>query len=362
MTGYLDYFFSSTILIVIVLMIVLFAGMGLAFSRPFKSNLANNLLWAICIAGCFFIFMIPHFNAGYWSYGLAIKFVSITADKDWICLMDKRTLGSEDPFEYYRLQILDKNTGNRLYRKNISTDGDAKLLAQKGESLFFQERKNFIFWNIPSGIIYQKLNQETLPQIYPVFSGGIENIHYSSQDSLMEVSAKNGMNYLIIPFSLQIYEKSKFPKPAKTTNRPAYWVENSRLMQNNQPYPMTVFELNNLPDNYKIKRLVRSEHVINENLTFLEGSFLGVCNAVSTCIIISYETTDKKNFILTGLDFQGKLLWQMKQAELDADDSFTLDTDLGVSTIIGNDLIFTVGGFVFSIHCQTGKLNWENRL
>ncbi|MCU0447545.1 MAG: hypothetical protein MUE85_21820 [Microscillaceae bacterium] len=356
----LDYFFASTTLMVIMILVITTLGMLLAFSNPFRSKSANKLLWVLGIGVGLLGFFLPILNGAFWGYGLAVRFKDITTDKDWVCLLDERIMGSEDSYYFYRIYILEKKTGKLLHRQSLSLDSDAKLLGQKGQILFYQVHKNFVFWDIVNHTTLQTLNKESLPNIYPQLAAGVERIQYATQDSTLEVAAKTGKNYTIVPYTLALLDKTQ-----KTKKKPiagVYYADDSRIYQNGSQYADKILEITAMPENYKIKQLTRNNQAINPPLTFLEGRFLAISNDAKACIVLSYETTDKENFLLSGLSLEGKLLWQIKQSELPTQDSYSQEPQLNVALMEGKNLIFTVGGYVLSLNCLNGQLNWKVRL
>jgi hypothetical protein len=105
-----------------------------------------------------------------------------------------------------------------------------------------------------------------------------------------------------------------------------------------------------------------NNQILNPDLSFLDGQFLHVFSDLKQMVILHYETTENTDFILSCVSFDLKLQWQVRKKDLQTQDYFSKSTNLRLSAIHKNDLIFTVGGFVYSINTQTGKLNWQTRL
>ena len=70
-------------------------------------------------------------------------------------------------------------------------------------------------------------------------------------------------------------------------------------------------------------------------------------------IIKSYETTDKINFLLTGISTDMKQLWQINQKDLDN------SNELKHSTRYKDNFIFNLDDTYYSINAQTGAVNWK---
>ena len=113
----------------------------------------------------------------------------------------------------------------------------------------------------------------------------------------------------------------------------------------------------------------KAENVVADNLLY--ASLIGNSVKLQRFLVKSYETTDKNNFIITCISYEGKQLWQIKQSSFKADDYFTRSNSTGrysyTSTMDkhkmnGDSFIFTIQGFVFSVDLNSGKTNWSSRL
>jgi hypothetical protein len=115
-------------------------------------------------------------------------------------------------------------------------------------------------------------------------------------------------------------------------------------------------------------------HLLNEALNFIYGTFLYNLPDTKQFLVLSYETTDKSNFIINCISSEDfTLKWQLKQNALDANDFFTKDNvtqtrrynytaTMEYPDVVGQSFVFAIQGFVFSVDLASGKLNWKTRL
>ncbi len=364
MDSILDGLFSSVLFGTIFIMVTMFLFVGLGtmgFNGFLKTKTLNTILSVVMftMAGLV-LFFFSVFNGQYFGYGYAFEFDQLMADEKYTCFLDNRPVGGSEGDEgipYYRLHTLNTSTGKRISRKILGEQ--VSLLSQENGILFYSQAKNLVFWDIEKGAIKTELNKESLVKQFPEFVSGIDEFNYDSNDNIIQISAKNGKKYFMEPYSFLLKDKKPESRPKIEK---AYWVENNVLRQNNQN-GYSLLQLEGKEGADKIKRIVNSKReALNPELEFLEGKLLQVFPDTKQFLILHYTSTDKSEFILSSVSFDLKLLWQIKQGDLITNDYYTVKAEFNVSATAKNDFIFSVGGFVFSINTETGKLNWQNRL
>ncbi|MFH1347954.1 MAG: hypothetical protein ABIH22_04615 [Candidatus Margulisiibacteriota bacterium] len=120
---------------------------------------------------------------------------------------------------------------------------------------------------------------------------------------------------------------------------------------------------------FRIKAAMQNIEVVPPKyLTYFEGKTniakvnkrpeptLQVFPKLKKAIILGYETTENKHFILTCINFSGKKQWQIRQEQVGTE-AFKLQ----YSAKYKDNLILVIGGYVLSIDVKTGKINWKTR-
>jgi hypothetical protein len=104
-----------------------------------------------------------------------------------------------------------------------------------------------------------------------------------------------------------------------------------------------------------------NDSVTNPNLKFLLGEFIALSEPQQCLVVLSYATTDKTGFLLTGVSLDGRQkLWELRQSALRPQDAATdaltyawaCDQAQGV-------LYFGMRDEVMAITMASGKQLWR---
>lgn len=248
----------------------------------------------------------------------------------------------------YRVQGLDLD-GGKIYFRRIMPDF-FEVLGQKDGTVWVSNGHDVLGVDIKTGMTKVTVNEKTLMLRFPELSAGVHEYKLNTQTMLFDVTSKLGAKISVDPLSGTKVEPS--PKP-----------------EDNERYEMldTV-----ITENYQTHMALKGDTVqkltdgtgkiINDDVNFLEGRFILHDRNSGDAVVLSYETLDKKEFILRGFSMDGKLRWEAKQSRLGVGDIFIPAPEFETAFFYKDKAIIAFDGFVVSLDKSTGKLNWSTRM
>jgi hypothetical protein len=363
----LDALCSSWMIYIPALAVVILLMAWLLMSNFFKTDRSNSVFRTavmVLVPGCIVLFI--YLSGTVYGLGYVNTFSGMLHSPKWICLTSEGTFGMHAKGGgrnlANRLYVVDPSDGHRVSRTVL---GDfTKLIRLKGDTLFYKSGPNaFVLYDVSKCAIITTLNTETLPQQVRELSSGVESCDYDKEMQVIKATAKNGQTYYLDPYTL----KTQTVAPVLPVVQKLHF-DRDRIQLDSAHY----LNLKSKNDDEKLFQLVdKSGKTVYGDTTWLYAEFLAHTANPNQFLILSYETTDKTNFIITGFSGDYKLLWKIKQSDLGASDFFTRKNETGLhgyaSSIDfprteGNSLLFTIAGFVFSADMTTGKINWKTRL
>ncbi len=283
----------------------------------------------------------------------AFKYIRVDDATPLICLAEEcLTYEGENDTEanYHRLFILNAGNGGRVFREVIR---DSFTLHNQQEAvLFYKQGNGFRLRDMKEARIKATSDHQTLPALFPELSSGIHEFEYAPSNNCISVRAKNGKQYWIEPFNQKIYDQEPVPK-----SKP-YRDGDAIVVKETAQGPKVLIRLAGERENDRIKRLLSNSYqFLNHELSFLDGRCLQVFANLNRFVVLHYDDTDNKDFILSCASFEAELCWRLKQDVLGIDKSSTLD----LSAAYKDQLIITVGGFVCAIAMANGSVVWKKR-
>lgn len=317
----------------------LFLSSKSKFFGKFFVKLASFLI-IILLAVLIFINLL---NPLFFGYGYVEQTKQIYLADNILVGIDYLIFGGNDGglgTESYRIHGINLDNGTKIYRRLVGEKFQFQGL-NKG-IIWVMQDKNLIGYNLITANPQIIINAQILEQKFPIFSQGIANFELNQEDFTLLVKTKDGFEYFLQPLTMTIVDKSPSPVQVVST------------------YPdLQDFALNNQIR----KQLTRFDQIINQNLFFIEGEIINIDSFSQKLIVKSYETTDKKDFILSVLSFEGKLLWQLRRNNLIPKDFFYQgNEDLTQAVFYANNLILAIGGTIVSVNAEDGKIYWQTRL
>jgi hypothetical protein len=320
------------------------------------------------------------YNPSEWGYGMASNFHHAVDFGDKILLHDAMHVsGKSRSSSYTRLHILDAKTGKRLYRGMV---GEKAELASFGDTLWYFGKGNMTIFDLPAQKIITKLNEADLKKV-PELSKGIQFDSYTGtfkpfrRGNEIVVNTLDGYQYSFNPFirKARPYKRESLPKSNQSKTAPQKITVTIDNGDGKKPLPTPKQDLPALPtyqlQNSEINPLRQTivdniRKPINPQLTFLHPQILHTEYTHQVFIVKHFETSQYKqsDFILSAVDFTGKVLWEKRLKDFDCYDyySFWQRYDFHRSIINGKHLILTFGGFVYALDLKNGQKVWENRL
>jgi len=356
MTELLDYLYSSTVWMTIILMVVMFACVGFAFANPFK-NKKLNYAYKIFLYVFAFCFMMS-FQFLY--YGYTNEFRSMHIGKKTICMFEVYERGGEGPSESVcRLHIINKNDGVRKDRFYLGWS--AKIIGIRNDTICYLKENDLIVFDAEGLKELYTIKADEWGKFLPDLAVGIESIYGSDNDNEVyaELNCKNGKKYWFDPFS-----KKVLTKEPKDKIYPAFSDKDYEMAVIDAPGRQRYF----LMDAYgsdKLKMIIAGEYgkrffKNTDSTTYIDPFFLCMDTLKQVFVFGHYTTTDRKNFFVEAKDFEFKPKWKTLSTNIVSDD-FN-EPKVNVWKFLNGTLYFNNGGFVVAMDPETGKPIWTSRL
>ncbi|MEO6305978.1 MAG: hypothetical protein ABIP51_22720 [Bacteroidia bacterium] len=360
MTELLDFLYSNTICMTIVIMVVLLVAVGLSFTSPFK-NKKINIGFRIFMYVFSFCFMMAF---SFLHYGYASEFKAMSIGTSTICLCEEYETGGEGPSENVcRIHIIDKNSGIRKERFYVGSYGE--LVGIRNDTLCYLKNGDVVLFDATNLKEIYVIKKDEWGSISPELSVGMESIYNNldinnSPSGSVELNCKNAKKYWFDPFSKQLTDKE--PK------------ENSVPGFSKSTYELTIKytpnkEINYLKDEYagsnNLKRIVpgydaRNLFTVKDSSTYIDPFFLCIDTVKKVFVFGHFTTTDRKDYYIEAKDFDFKTKWKKISSEIVTDNDN--EPKVNVWDYSSNILYFNNGGFVIALDPVTGKTNWTSRL
>jgi hypothetical protein len=352
----LDFIFYHSLRVGIVFIVLFFIGLGLGKINPFKNYYCNILYKFFCYSLFIQWIVIALILSPY--YGFADRFKKVLSNGQQLILLDET--GSSSPGEggidfYYRLYVVDINTGKRLHRKYSGDDADLFYLS--GVNLLFREKNIYSIINIKDFHILKSYQIDKLHFNYPELNPGVSVIKYN--DAFLEIDSKNGRKYYLEPFTGKLWGKKPDIKTEDQSNYHVKW-DSIDYFDPVTKKTSRILQFKPLQNSF-LKRIELTAHHPKSPLPLdlIEPKFLDIYPHEQIVILVSYDTTDKTSFIITALDFTDeRILWQLKQSDFDKSDYVKNDSTLNIFLKHDNNLIFNSGGLLIRADAKTGKIIW----
>jgi len=355
-TSILDFYYSNSILILVsVLGIVgIFLFVFFKSSKSKSIFTVHRILIGIVLILLFFLLIG---NCGRYGYVKTIK--KITQSDGVIAVLDEREVNEDNVF---RIQAIDAKNGKRLSRYYLGEY--CELYLQREYNVFIKKRNSFYLMDILNGKIVRSFEPKEIAKKYPLITYGVESVLYDAnseeKNRLLEIRAKDGKIYYIEPFSGTLYNI----KHSFGNNKSIFvYYDYIKKKDKNKSYEDIIFSLENKPETHKVKIFRPYDKKINIGFPeFIEPIFLQVYPQEERIVILSYETTDKKDFIVSGYDFNCDFVWNIKQKDEILKDKRLKNTSFNTSAIQDQNLIFNSSGILYSVNVITGVVNWNVKL
>ena len=305
-------------------------------------------------------------NAMYLGYGHPDGVDGIVTSEGKIYVVDYILGGGSKvsgPGKYSRIHILDSKTGNKILR--FTTGEHGALYGVKGDSLIFYGEDLVKIFSAEKGKLIANLNRKTLPKIFPELSSGIDNVMVSYADKILELTTLDGNHYnLSLQTATLSSNKQNKPKEEYSSTNKMYIQNENEIKIDDQRGGRVLMQMQSTDGNQEVRCLKNRNGSPVNDMKFIMGEFIAVSERQKCFVVMSFETTKKTGFILTGISLDGQnKLWELNQSTLRPEDekkyplptSWTLDKN-------SDALYFAMKDEVMALEILTGNILWRQKL
>jgi hypothetical protein len=338
------------------------------FRQKFLKSDKSKLWFSILFIGITFMWAMTYFlfNAMFLGYGHPNGVDGIVSTNGKVYVVDYLLGGGSKisgPGEFSRIHILDAETGNKILR--FPTGEHGALFGVKGDSLIFYGENLIDIFSASKGKLIAKLNRKTLPKVFPELSSGIDNVMVSYADSMLELTTLDGNHYnLSLQTASLLPDKQNKSKAEYSPSKKIFIQNDNEIQIDDQRGGRVLMQLQGIDGNQEIRYLKsRNGSVVNE-IKFIMGEFIAVSERQKCFVVLSFETTKKTGFILTGISLDGQnKLWELKQSTLRPDDEQKYPiTTCGTLDNSSEVLFFAMKDEVIALEIFTGNILWRQKL
>ncbi len=317
------------------------------------------IVFLCLVFGCWFF--VSQINPYYLGYGYSTDKFEVVAQEDNILWGMNRWVISgvrRSGPTIYRIQGLNLDSGRKLFRRLIKNHV-APVVGSKNGIVWTSKDKDFVGMDLRSGKTRIAINEKSLIEKFPVLAKGIYQYNFNPKTSLFDVLSKDGFRISVDPTT-----NKKVDHPIEPVTDSKYKIDEhygiSEKLSDSSEYYSTAFAFDR--EDSRNKLIDKDGHILNNDLTFLEGSFLLFDKPSSKLLLMSYETLDRKEFILRCVSLNGELLWEAKQHDLKIGDFFNSEPKFSNASVYKDKLIVAFEGFVVSLNASNGHVNWLTRM
>jgi|GEM_PF-6570366 len=344
------------------IMTIMIAGFGILFTSTFfkEKGYVHKLISVISgfllVLAFILMILIGILNPTLFGFGYIqddFKKIALKGNILWAedsLLMGDGEGGSEESM--YRIHAVDLDNGKELFRKPM---GDMfHLIGMKGNLAWVQKENDIVGLDFLSGDEKIVLNEKSLMKYSPKLTSGIFKFELNPETLKVEVTAKDGTEVTIDPS--EDSGSSQLSTGALEDDN-GYQIEDDYISKNDT-------QLFSLTDAAKRQLADGQNHVLNNDLGFLNGRFLSYDPITQRVFILSYPTLDEKNkdFIVRCLSSQGDLLWEIKSSDLDNNYLINPYPWPGLGFVYQDQFILNDGDLVVSLNISDGKVHWQTRM
>jgi len=350
-------------------------------------NEKNEKRVAYTIFGLSFcLYMFFYMLKSDYGYGAALYFEKAIIHENLLLAMDESgtiTKGRRTGYRRnvnWRLHSIDLNTGEKVFRASydkspIRIIGFSKTLfvietrKRKEDFMLNTLKADFIGYNRVSGKVEFKVNTEIIEQKHSHLTNSIKALSFDCDKGLFSIVTKQGINYFFNPITFSLMTSDEENSFVGET----YHINNNEQMYGREDNTNAEFLLESSTekardpgetaekiDGFSLSNGIRKQvldsagNVLNKSDIFIDGGLLESFKQDKILTLISYASTDHKLFFLTGMSYDGKLVWQIKETE-----ELGIHGKFSFSFKYNKKLILLIGGSVLAVDIKTGVIDWK---
>lgn len=338
------------------------------FRHKIRKGKESTLREQVIIWGSLFVFIMlaGYVNPAWLGFGTAEGIREIRYINGDLYVVDYlMTMGSEGEAgtPCSRIHVVDPATGEKRLRFLIGEHAD--LINVHGDTVAVETYNDATLFSRTTGKELAHYSQETLPEYFPELSSGVNNLMWGNNGSTMAITANNGKSYDLLLDRGVLYAANTSHTHEEYVPTGQLFIDEREVKIDNERWGTRILALDGENGNQNLLYLTgRNDSILNDELTFLDGRPVAVNTSDSTCVILHYETLEKKSFVLTCVSLDGKqVMWEIHQSAYNTDYEFD-DEDKPRTGY--NDqtkgFCFGIASTVYCINVRNGKLLWQTEI
>ena len=222
---------------------------------------------------------------------------------------------------YSRIHVVDPATGEGLLRFSVGA-GKGDIIGVHGDTLAYATADEVQFFSVSTGELLYAWNAETLPQLFPELSPGLNQFSAYKTGNALRVNSMDG-NYWV----LDILDNTISPDGNSITERTPsgkmFVKDGAIYVDNRQDYPEQIIHLDykNGSGQQEVLEGV-GDSILNPSLTFLDGRIIALDLQRNCFVVMHYTTTARTQVIFTAVSLENyQQLWSIPQTQLRPEDA-----------------------------------------
>ena len=334
----------------------------------------NSLLGiAVVVAIAMMVITIYSFNDNNWGYGRPAGIADVQYANGKVYVMDFLKYGGSAskfgyyvPQKYYRLHLVDAETGDKKIRFRIGTD--LALLSIHGDSARISRDSEISYYSGSDGRRIITYSKETLPSLFPQFSAGIDRFtwYLNHDGDLMQAVTPDGAKW-ILNTATGIVSRFDAKAPVESIPVTKFYLDDQCIRVGGKSDSAgSVYLCIKGHDEPQGHIYDSRDSIMLKDVAFIYGRPVAIDLKDNSFVVLHYQTTKKEQIILTCISLDGrKIIWELKQSDLNPGFMLRSTHHDVVSISYGEDqgkMFFNIDCEIFALDMKEGKVLWRRAL
>jgi|GEM_PF-3876842 hypothetical protein len=328
---------------------------------------------AVVVAIALIVITIYSFNKNNWGYGRPAGIADVQYANGKVYVMDfLQSGGSASKFgyyvppKYYRLHVVNAETGDKKIRFRIGTD--LALLSVHGDSVRISRGSEISYYSGSDGRRMVTYSKETLPSLFSQFSSGIESFtwYLNHDGALMQAVTPDGAKWILNTATGNV-SRSDAKAPVENIPATEFYLDDKCIRVGGKSNTSgSVYLCIKGHDEPQSHIYDSRDSIMLKELAFVYGRPVAIDLKDNSFVVLHYQTTKKEQIILTCISLDGrKILWELKQSDLNPDFMLRSTHHDVVSISFDEDqgkMFFNIDCEIFAVYMKDGKVLWRHTL
>jgi len=337
----------------------------LLLTRKWDSYIGKSYIGTAIAALLFFIYVL--INPLLLGYGRPQGVSMILSKDDKLYVVDYMTSSNGKgfrPSHPNRIQILNSKTGDKLMRFHAGSEGE--LCGITGDSLIFYHYRDIEIFSASTGKSLAIWDNKTLPKVFSELSSGIDNTMMEDGYINYEITSLDGNKWILNLSTAKLSAFKGYEQNPKYIPTNKLYLEKGKAIRiDNKRGGSLLLKLENKSYNNEIKYLTNNKDtILNKDLKFIRATIIALDTIQNCFVVLSYTTTKKTCFILTGISMDAKSkLWELKQSTIRPTDK--MEEPISISSDFNSKqekLYFAMKDEIMALQISDGKVLWMQNL